>query len=155
MKLAALLVVTTSCSFLVVEGPGNLPNPPDRYARCTDSNAYPVVDSVFAAMASMIFIGAAINYHDANQKPASDEARIAGVTIGGGIGTLAVASAIHGFRRVAACKRSHEEYQLAGSPAPPPPAPVLGGEGAACVATSNCLSGLTCASNLCVLLPPR
>jgi len=126
--LAIAMIVTLSlqsgCSFLFVKGP------PANHAKlasvdCSDSNAWPVLDTIWAGLNGLGAVTAAGDATTPNQ----------GQVIGVGLAWLAVSgiSAIYGFSQVSACsdaRRQHDEQLeprgLAGrAPDPDAPGPPL------------------------------
>lgn len=134
--LVAALMLHSGCSFLFVKGP------PEQHAQmatfdCSDSNAWPVVDAIWAALNG---IGAASAAGD-DTNP--DQGRIVGV----GIAWLVVsgASAIYGFSKVGDCKkarRAREERGLARVPAASPASEATASAGPAPTAARAALSSL-------------
>jgi len=88
---------------------------------CSDSNAWPVIDAIWAGLNG---IGAASAAGD-------DKTQNRGQIIGVGLAWLAVSgiSAIYGFSKVSQCKdakQQRDEQHLGGGAATPPPAPPSG-----------------------------
>jgi hypothetical protein len=119
----------SGCSFLVVSGP------PSNHASlasfdCSESNAVPVLDTIWAALNGIGAISAAGDSSNPNQ----------GQIIGVGLSWLAIsgAAAIYGYTKVSQCKAARREreerFANSGDPASPPapmpaaapPAPAAG-----------------------------
>lgn len=109
------------CSFVLSEAP-----PRDhaqlRYFDCSTSYAPPVIDTVFAGLQGTSALLAARTSAETWRNERGDASRSA--TIAGGLVAMGIwgASAIHGYRRVSACRPAREHLMLRMTPhrGPPP-----------------------------------
>lgn len=143
----------TGCSFILVDAPPSS-RPAQIYPYCTENRAAPIVDALFAALYVYQLAVGGTEYELTNGDATRKQAVVSGT-----IGTVLFgSSAFYGFRTTQRCRTERMAFAALPVPQPlPPPAPVVPvpiGEGGACRAATDCQTGLSCASSICVHLPP-
>ncbi len=167
--IAAVVTLTvTGCSFVLVDGPGQVGNPPAVYADCTDSMMWPIVDGVLAA--SMLLSGVGVLGATRDESDTAEDGGAAGAVSAVVMAAAFGASAYFGYKRVSKCDRVREQFlaanpngmrqQYAGGggqpvqPAQPayqlvvpinPPTALVGHDGGYCTPQNTCNPGLVCA----------
>jgi hypothetical protein len=126
MKIAALALVASGCSFVFVEGPpSNYQHMTDFH--CTSSEVPPMIDAILVgANALSLSLVASHQYRIQDESVEKTVIAIDAVLI-----AVHVASAIYGFVRTETCQeamatlsaRRPHRFQNFLPPAPPPPAP--------------------------------
>jgi hypothetical protein len=100
--MSALALLNPGCSFMFVNGPGSKPERTD----CTDSYAWPVVDTGLSAFELLrIMYDSSRSAEDFKGTPLSKEGSI---TIGAILLLTAAGSAAYGYTKVSDCKEANE-----------------------------------------------